>query len=77
MDITEHSLTLISIIVGIGLTEMLGNLHRLIRNRRRVTWDWLPVTWAAQKLLWGQKLSPISASAASINRKMQPNLDYF
>jgi hypothetical protein len=51
MDITEHSVTLISIILGIGLTEMLGNLHRLIRNRSRVTWDWLPVTWAAALLL--------------------------
>ena len=36
MDIIEHSVTLISIIIGIGLTEMLGNLHRLIRNRARV-----------------------------------------
>ena len=44
MDITEHSLTLISIIIGLGLTEMFGNLHRLIRNRSRVTWDWLPAT---------------------------------
>src|SRR5689334_2454046 len=51
MDITGHSLTLISIIIGIGLTEMLGNLHRLIRNRSRVNWDWLPVTWAATLLL--------------------------
>src|SRR4029453_6577395 len=51
MDIKEHSVTLISIILGIGLTEMLGNLHRLIRNRARVTWDWLPVTWAATLLL--------------------------
>jgi hypothetical protein len=51
MNITEHSLTLISIIVGLGLTEMFGNLHRLIRNRPRVTWDWLPVTWAAALLL--------------------------
>ncbi len=51
MNITEHSVTLISIIIGIGLTEMLGNLHRLIRNRSRVTWDWLPVTWAAALLL--------------------------
>src|SRR4026209_1338895 len=51
MDITEHSVTLISIIIGIGLTEMLGNLHRLIRNRSRVTWDWLPVAWAAALLL--------------------------
>jgi hypothetical protein len=51
MNITEHSITLISIIIGIGLTEMLGNLHRLIRNRSRVTWDWLPVAWAAALLL--------------------------
>jgi hypothetical protein len=51
MDIIGHSLGLISIIIGIGLTEMLGNLHKLIRNRSRVTWDWLPVTWAAALLL--------------------------
>ncbi len=51
MNITDHSVTLISIIIGLGLTEMFGNLHRLIRNRPRVTWDWLPVTWAATLLL--------------------------
>ena len=51
MDITDHSVTLISIIVGIGLTEMFGNLHRLIRNRGQVTWDWLPVVWSAVLLL--------------------------
>lgn len=51
MDITTHLVTLISIVIGIGLTEMLGNLHRLIRNRRRVTWDWLPVTWSVVLLL--------------------------
>lgn len=51
MDITTHSVTLISIIVGIGLTEMFGNLHRLIRNPKQVTWDWLPVAWSAVLLL--------------------------
>src|SRR5688572_743816 len=51
MDITTHAVTLVSIIIGIGLTEMFGNLHRLIRNRSRVTWDWLPVAWAAFLLL--------------------------
>jgi hypothetical protein len=51
MDITSHALTLVSIILGIGLTEMFGNLHRLIRNRSRVTWDWLPVVWSAILLL--------------------------
>lgn len=28
MDITEHSITLISIIIGIGLPEMLGTFIR-------------------------------------------------
>jgi len=51
MDITSHAVTLVSIIIGIGLTEMFGNLHRLIRNRSRVTWDWLPVAWSAFLLL--------------------------
>ena len=51
MNITEHAVTLLSIIIGLGLTEMFGNLHRLIRNRTRVTWDWLPVAWAATLLV--------------------------
>lgn len=51
MDIVNHAITLISIIVGIGLTEMFGNLHRLIRNRSQVSWDWLPVLWAASLLV--------------------------
>jgi hypothetical protein len=51
MDIIAHSITLISIIIGIGLTEMFGNLHRLIRNPSQVTWDWLPVAWSAVLLL--------------------------
>lgn len=46
MDIATHSITLISIIVGLGLTEMFGNLHRLIRLRDRVRWDALPLAWA-------------------------------
>jgi hypothetical protein len=46
MEIFDLATTLISIIIGIGLTEMFGNLHRLIRNRARVRWDWLPVVWA-------------------------------
>ena len=51
MDILSHSVALLSIIVGLGLTEMFGNFHRLIRNRSRVTWDWLPVAWAAALLI--------------------------
>jgi hypothetical protein len=45
MDIEAHSLTLTAIIIGIGMTEMFGNLHRLIRHRERVRWDLLPLAW--------------------------------
>jgi hypothetical protein len=65
MDIIAHSLTLLSIVIGIGLTEMFGNFHKLIRNRARVTWDWLPVAWAATLLIlvinywWGLYLGAV------------------
>jgi len=42
---------LISIIVGLGLTEMFGKLYRLIRNRRRVRWDLLPLAWVVTLFL--------------------------
>ena len=51
MELLSHLITLVSIIIGIGLTEMFGNLHRLIRHRARVTWDWLPVAWTGTLLL--------------------------
>ena len=43
MDVTSHSITLISIIVGLELAELLLNLHRLIHAGDRVRWDPLPV----------------------------------
>lgn len=39
--------TLITIIYGLMLTELFASVHRLIRNRRRIRWHWLPllVSW--------------------------------
>jgi hypothetical protein len=51
MGAEAHSITLISIIVGLGLTEMFGNLHRLIRSRELVRWDALPLVWVATLFL--------------------------
>jgi hypothetical protein len=51
MDRFGHLLALVSIIVGLALTDLLGSLHRLIRARRRVRWHWLPLVWAAGVLL--------------------------
>ena len=39
-------LTLISIVVGLGLTELLLTFYHLVQARRRVTWDALPLGWA-------------------------------
>ena len=39
-------LTLISIVAGLGLTELLLNFYRLVRDRRHVSWDALPLVWA-------------------------------
>ncbi len=60
-------LTLISIVVGLGLTELLLSFYRLVQARRRVTWDALPLAWALLILVavvnfwWG--IRAIMASA--------------
>ena len=51
MDVATHAITLISIIIGLGLTEMFGKLYRLVRNRKRVRWDFLPLAWVATLFL--------------------------
>jgi len=49
---TEHWATLVSIIIGLGIADLLVNFHRLIHARKRVQWDALPLVWAAIALLW-------------------------
>ena len=71
MDIREHSITLVSVIVGLGLTDLLGNLTRLVRARREVRWYPLPLLWAAVcivlvvNLWWGIWLGTIGIAAPS------------
>ena len=43
----EHLAVLISIVLGLGLTQLLMSAHRLVQARERVTFYWLPVAWAA------------------------------
>lgn len=49
---TEHWGTLVSIIIGLGIADLLVNLYRLIHARRQVQWDALPLVWAAISFLW-------------------------
>lgn len=59
MSNADNIFTLITIIFGLMLTELFASMHRLIRNRRRVRWHWLPllVTWLVLAMIlknwWG------------------------
>ena len=52
MNITDYWPTLVSIILGLAVAELLMNLHRLIEARKHVNLDPLPLLWAAIVLLW-------------------------
>lgn len=51
MSFSEHAFVLVSIIIGLGLTDLLGNFRRLVHARDRVRWDGLPLAWALFALL--------------------------
>ena len=41
MTIAEFILAFASIIIGLGLSDLLLSFHRLLGAARRVNWDWL------------------------------------
>jgi hypothetical protein len=51
MDAFSYLSVLLSIILGLGLTQLLTAVGRLIRHRDRVRVHWLPLLWAAVLLL--------------------------
>ena len=58
--------TLVSIVVGLGLTELLSSFYRLIRDRRHIAWDPLPLAWALiiavalTNFWWGYRASMLA-----------------
>lgn len=71
MDLRGYSVALISVIVGLGLTSLLGSFNRLMRRRREIRWNALPLVWALIALLlinnywWGIYLGATAAMAPS------------
>ena len=51
MDAFSYLSVLLSIILGLGLTQLLTAAGRLIRHRDRVHADWLPLLWATVLLV--------------------------
>jgi hypothetical protein len=47
----EYIAALLSIIVGLGLTDLARSLRELVRPHRKVDWHWLPLLWAATTFL--------------------------
>ena len=47
----EYSLVLVSIFVGLAITDMLVSLHRILRSRTKIHWHWLPLVAALLVLL--------------------------
>jgi hypothetical protein len=46
MDAFSYLSVPLSIILGLGLTQLLTAVGRIIRHRDRVRFDWLPLLWA-------------------------------
>ena len=51
MDAFSYLSVLLSIIIGLGITQVLTAIGRLIRQRERVRGDWLPLLWAVALLV--------------------------
>ena len=47
----EYVLPMVSILVGLSIGDLSLSLHRLLRARHRVAWDWLPLAAALLVLL--------------------------
>ena len=71
MDLREHSIALISVIVGLGLADLLGNFNRLVRAGREVRWAVLPLVWALVALVlvnnywWGLYQGYVGVTSAA------------
>jgi hypothetical protein len=51
VDAFSYLSVLLSIIIGLGVTQVLTALGRLIRHRDLVRMDWLPLVWAGVMLV--------------------------
>lgn len=45
-DQLNYLLTFISILVGLGMTNLLHSLQLMLKARKRITWAWVPLAWA-------------------------------
>jgi hypothetical protein len=47
MSKLEYLLTFLSIIIALGVSDILISLHRMLKIRDQIRWHWIPLAWAA------------------------------
>ena len=51
MGIIEYLSVLVSILIGLSIADIVTSFHKLMRNRKRVVWDWISPVLAITMLL--------------------------
>ncbi|MFO8098913.1 MAG: hypothetical protein R6T83_04735 [Salinibacter sp.] len=51
MSILEYLTVLVSIVVGLGITDLAESVRYLIHPDQSVRWHWIPLTWSIAALL--------------------------
>jgi len=46
MDRVEYQITFMTFFIGLGVADLFISIIRLLKNRERVTWHWLPLAWS-------------------------------
>lgn len=45
-DQFTYLITFISVLAGLGMTNLLHSFHVMLKARKRITWSWVPMLWA-------------------------------
>lgn len=45
-DEFTYLVTFISVLVGLGMTNLLHSLHLMLKARKRIRWYWVPMAWS-------------------------------
>lgn len=51
MSVFEYIIPIVSIVVGLAITDLAASFHRLLRARKSVKWDWVLLVLALNLLL--------------------------
>lgn len=82
MSQLEYLIALLSIIVGLALTDLARSLRELVRPDRTVRWHWLPLAWSASVFLilvwlWWNSFTVLKSSMFSEALAFVPYLGQF